>query len=164
MLHFVEKIPVTPLAKVTHLLILLLQLIALVTLIFLPKIIAVVLTYDISVGYAMIDNAHSLYTYILVLLYVAGVLALCVLNELRLIFKSCVLEDVFIHKNVARLFRLALFTLMITLVFITKIFVVNSIMTLVIVFVFFMASVFSLVLTLLFSQAIRIKEENDLTI
>ncbi len=164
MLRLVEKIPMTFVAKLTHILILLLEFTALVTLVFLPPIVKTVLRYEIGSGYAMLGPEHPLYMYFLVLLYISGILAFLVLDELRKIFKSCILEDVFIHKNVSRLLRLAILTFVISLVFFSKVFVVNSVMTVVIVFVFFMASVFCLVLTLLFNQAIQIKEENDLTI
>lgn len=164
MLHFIEKIPMTFVAKLTHILILLLECVAIITLIFLPPIVRSVIQYEIGSGYAALGPEHPLYMYFLVLLYISGILAFLVLDELRKIFKSCVLEDVFVQKNVSRLLRLAIFTFVISLVFFSKVFVVNSVMTVVIVFVFFMASVFCLVLALLFNEAIHIKEENDLTI
>lgn len=159
-----DKLSIITISSLTHKLILLLLLINFLTLVFLPLIISRVISIDIGNGYTSLFVNKPLFYYFLVLLYIVGIIALVILNDLRLLFKSCLEFDVFTHVNVNRLGRMAIMAFIISFLFLTKVFVVNSIMTIIVVFVFFMASVFCLVLTLLFDQAVHYKEENDLTI
>lgn len=158
------KLSLVTITSITHKLILLLISINILALCFLPMIISRVILLDIGNGYESLFVNKPLYYYFLIVLYLAGILALLILNDLRLLFKSCQEEDVFTYVNVKRLGRMAIMSFFISLVFLSKVFTVNSIMTMVVVFAFFMASVFCLVLTLLFNQAVEYKEENDLTI
>lgn len=160
----IEKLSLVKVSGVTHKLILLLLAFNVAVLAGLPLIVQWVIRVDIGSGYVSVLYLKPMYYYFLGILYFAGGLALIILNDLRLLLSSCIREDVFVRPNVVRLLRMAICTGVIALVFMTKIFIVNSIMTMVVVFVFFMASVFCLVLTLLFDQAVHYKMENDLTI
>ena len=163
-MKLLDKLSIRTLSLITHKLILSLLLINFLVLIFLPLIISSVISVDIGNGYSSLFVNKQLYYYFLVLLYIAGIIAMIILNDLRLLFKSSLDENVFIQLNVHRLGRMAIMTFLISLLFLSKVFIVNSIMTMIVVFAFFMAAVFCLVLTLLFDQAVHYKEENDLTI
>lgn len=159
-----DKISIPFISKITYVLITSLLMLNVLILVTLPWIISNVIKIEIGYGYASIEQNFNMYIYFLLILYVSGSCALLILNDLRLIFKSCIKEEVFIRSNVTRLYRMALITTIIAVLFFSKIFVVNSIMTMIIVFVFFMASVFCFIISLLFDQAVDYKEEIDLTI
>lgn len=159
-----DKFSIPLISKVSHLLISGLLILNVITLLTLPLLVSKIIRVEIGYGYASIREDFKVYVYFLVILYISGACALIILNDLRMIFKSCMKEEVFNRGNVTRLYRMALVTGTIALIFFTKLFVVNSIMTMIIVFVFFMASVFCFIISLLFDQAVDYKEENDLTI
>lgn len=102
--------------------------------------------------------------YFLFVLYVSGILALVVLYELRRIFKSVVDNTPFIHRNVTSLKRIGLASVIIGIVFVTKAYFFTTFLTAIVIFVFFMASLFCFVLADVFEEAIQHKQENDLTI
>ncbi|QRN86689.1 DUF2975 domain-containing protein [Clostridia bacterium] len=160
----IEKISLKAVSTITYALIIFLMLMTTIILGGLPWIIKSIVTVDIGSGYQPIIASPGLYRYFLFFLYTAGVLAFLILNDLRRLFKSCLLEQIFVKENVSLLLRMAILTFLITVLFLTKVFVVNSLMTMAVSFVFFMASVFCLVLTLLFDRAVQYKLENDLTI
>ena len=163
-MNLTNKLSIITISSITHKLILILIGLNILVLAFLPWFITSVITIDIGNGYESLLVNKPMYYYFLGILYVAGIIALVILNDLRLLFSSCLAEDVFTQVNVNRLGRMAIMAFLISIVFFTKVLVVNSIMTMVVVFAFFMAAVFCLVLTLLFDQAVHYKEENDLTI
>lgn len=111
-----------------------------------------------------INNEKQVYYYILVVLYIAGACAIVVLNELRKIFKTCSLENPFISENVRSLRIISCMSLIITGLFFTKIFVINSFFTMIVVFIFLLATLFCYVLSVLFENAVIYKAENELTI
>ena len=141
-------------SNITHKLILILIAVDLLSILALPVLVREVLLIDIGRGYESIIANRPLYMYFLGLLYIVAILGFLILNNLRKLFVTCLEENVFIKSNVTRLFRMAIEAGLITLAFLTKVFVVNSIMTMLVVFAFFMAAVFCLVLTLLFDQAV----------
>lgn len=159
-----DKFSIPLISKVTYVLITALLALNLITLVTLPWLVSKIIKVEIGYGYAGIQQNFKVYVYFLVILYMSGACALIILNDLRMIFKSCIREEVFIRGNVTRLYRMALITGIIAVIFFTKTFIVNSIMTMIIVFVFFMASVFCFIISLLFDQAVDYKEEIDLTI
>ncbi len=106
----------------------------------------------------------DLYTFYLIILYCCGACLLGILNELRVIFTSLSKADPFVWRNVMALKRVFYFATGIFIVSGIKIFIDNSLMTMCIVFVFFVAGLFSLVLSEVFRKAVEYKEDNDLTI
>lgn len=163
-MQVLDTIKLKSISNITHKLILLLMAVDVISILTLPWLLGRILLIDLGRGYESITADRALYIYFLAVLYIVAILGLLILNNLRLLFKTCLLEEVFIKENVSRLFRMAIEAGGVTFIFLTKMFVVNSIMTMVVVFAFFMASVFCLVLTLLFDQAVHYKLENDLTI
>ncbi|QRN86372.1 hypothetical protein JR334_03875 [Clostridia bacterium] len=138
----IERISLKAVSTITYALIIFLILMNLVVLAGLPWIISGIVTVDIGSGYMPIIYSAGLYKYFLIFLYIVGILVFLILNELRKIFKSCLMENVFILDNVRRLLRMDIFTFLVTALFQTKVFVVNSIMIMIVVFTFFMASMF----------------------
>jgi len=159
-----DKISIPFVSRIIYGMVMGLLLLNIVVLATLPWIISRVIRIEIGYGYASIEHSFGMYVYFLTMLYLSGGCAFLILNDLRLIFKSCIQEEVFIRANVTRLYRMTIFIFIIAVIFFSKLFVVNSIMTMIIVFVFFMADVFCFVIALLFDQAVDYKEEIDLTI
>lgn len=105
-----------------------------------------------------------LFNNIFVLLVISNMVVIYVLYELRRIFKSIKNGTPFIEDNVKSLFRMGIASCMLSLVFIYKLFVFKSFITYFIILVLIIAGCFSFTLSELFKEAMRVKEENDLTI
>jgi len=94
----------------------------------------------------------------------AGVFALAILRELRLMFRTVIKENPFVRGNVISLKRMGYYAFVIALIMLAKLLFVVTPATLVLVLVFIIAGLFSLVLSQVFDQAVTYKQENDLTI
>jgi hypothetical protein len=103
-------------------------------------------------------------TVLLIVLYPCGICAFFVENELRRIFKT--LEDMnpFIEANVKSLNRMGFLMVVVFAMFIVKIALLNTIMTMISAFAFIILAIFCFVLADVFRQAVIYKQENDLTI
>jgi hypothetical protein len=99
-----------------------------------------------------------------IIFMIAGVFALVILWELRSIFKTVLREDPFVRENVASLKRMGISAFCIAVTMLARLFLVITPAALVLVAVFSIAGLFSLVLSLVFDQAVTYKLENDLTI
>ncbi len=104
------------------------------------------------------------YYFLLVLMYITGFLALCVVYEMRKIFKTLNKKSPFVIDNVKSLNRIAYACFVISAAYIVKILFFSSFLTVVISMVFIIAGLFSMVLAGVFRQAVEVKEENDMTI
>ena len=104
------------------------------------------------------------YQFILVLLYVTGFFSLYALNEMRRIFSNLNTKGPFVLDNVFSLRRIAVASFLIAASYFIKVFFHNSILTVIFVMIFLIAGLFSIVLAEVFQEAVRVKEENDLTI
>lgn len=109
-------------------------------------------------------NIAKMYAFYMVILYVFGILMLFILNELRVIFNSVEKSDPFILRNVTALKRISKASMITCIIFLVKTFAVNSLMTMVSLFVFFIASLFCTVLAEVFKKAVEYKNDHDLTI
>ena len=78
--------------------------------------------------------------------------------------KTVVEQDCFVAGNVKSLRIMGMSGFVITGLFIVKLFFLVTAATFIIIITFFIAGLFSNVLAYVFSEAIRYKEENDLTI
>ena len=94
----------------------------------------------------------------------AGVCGVLIIQQLRRMMKTVVAGACFVNDNVRSLETMAALSLVIVVLFIIKVFIVPTPATAIIILVFFIAALFSLVLANVFAEAIRYKEENDLTI
>lgn len=95
---------------------------------------------------------------------VSGVCGLMIIAQLRRMMKTVIEEACFVSDNVRSLQVMARLSLVIAGAFIIKMFIVPTPATAIIVLVFFIAALFSQVLANVFAEAIRYKEETDLTI
>ncbi len=106
----------------------------------------------------------KIYFYLLALIAITGIFCLMLVYEVRKIFKTLERKDPFMIDNVKSLDKIGLFCFLISACYISKIFLLNSFMTLIVIMVFIIAGLFSIILAEVFRQAIVVKEENDLTI
>ena len=105
--------------------------------------------------------------YILLMLIVfgiSGVFGLIIISQLRQMMKTVVEKSCFVKENVKSLNIMTVSSFCIFIMFIIKILIMPTPATGIIVLVFFIAALFSKVLEYVFAEAIRHKEENDLTI
>lgn len=104
------------------------------------------------------------YDFLLGFLFITGILALAVVNEIRKLLKNINKRNPFIRENVKSLNRIAVSCLLIAACYIIKILFYNSFLTIIITMVFIITGFFSIILAEVFQQAVIVKEENDLTI
>lgn len=130
-----------------------------ITLIGLPWIIRRYMSFICSDSFPQFD-----YYAILAILYVAGIFAAVILNALRKIFSTCKLDNPFIQDNVKNLRVISLSSCIIGITFVFKTFIINSLMTIVVIFIFIVASLFALILSEVFEKAVKYKEDSDYTI
>ena len=100
----------------------------------------------------------------LIVYFVLGVSAILLLNELRKIFRTVLTEDCFVTENVVSLRRMGSISFFIALMSVVRGIVFMTMAILVVILVFVIAGLFSKVLAYVFEEAVRYKEENDLTI
>ena len=111
--------------------------------------------------YPVLENHYWLHT---VLSMLAGAGAVLIIRELRRMFRTVLDNDCFVRQNVVSLERMGRLGLWIALVTTVRLLVIFTPATVLIAVVFFIAALFSFVLSRVFDRAVRYKEENDLTI
>lgn len=104
------------------------------------------------------------YAFFLPFLYLTGILALALVNELRKVFKTLNRMDPFRMDNVRSFKIMSVCCFAIAVLYAVKIFVYNSFLTIILFMVFIIGGFFLLILAEIFRQAAIVKEENDLTI
>lgn len=100
----------------------------------------------------------------LVIFFIAGVLAVLIIGELRKMFRSVLNEDCFIKENVISLQKMGTYSLFISLVCLVRACIHFTLAICVVILVFIIAGLFSKVLSGVFDKAVAYKLENDLTI
>lgn len=124
----------------------------------LPEVVSIyVKGADVAVRQEIIDS-------IIPVLYVAGIPVLAMLALSLLMMLNIAKGKPFIKKNVLFLRLISLSSIILAITFIYPIFTMNSIYPIVIFVVFVVLAVITLVFADLFATAVRIKEENELTI
>lgn len=104
------------------------------------------------------------YSSLCIIFMIAGIFALLIFWNLRNIFKSVIRENPFVRENMIYLKRMGICAFVIAALMAVRLFIVITPAALVLVGVFIIAGLFSLVLSLVFDQAVTYKQENDLTI
>lgn len=99
-----------------------------------------------------------------ILFFIAGALAVMIIGELRKMFQTVLEENCFIQKNVTSLKKMGYYSLAISIATTIRLFYTITPSTVIIILMFFVAGLFSFVLSKVFQQAVSYKEENDLTI
>lgn len=129
--------------------------------------IGILLSLPISLKWyldSMYTQTSENYYFLLGFLFVTGIFALVVVNEIRKLLKNLNKKNPFIMDNVKSLNYIAISCLSIAVCYIIKIFFYNSFLTIIVTMVFIIAGFFSIILAEVFTQAIIYKEENELTI
>lgn len=99
-----------------------------------------------------------------IIYFVLGISAVLLIRELRKIFKTVLTEDCFVTENVISLRKMGNWSFFIALMSVVRSIVYVTIAMAVVILVFVIAGLFSKVLAMVFEEAVRYKEENDLTI
>ncbi|MDD3220346.1 MAG: DUF2975 domain-containing protein [Lachnospiraceae bacterium] len=94
----------------------------------------------------------------------SALLGLFIIRELRCMMKTVMEKACFVYRNVQSLERMGMVSICISILFFIKMFLVPTPATFIIILVFFVAALFCGVLAQVFAEAVRYKEENDLTI
>lgn len=94
----------------------------------------------------------------------AGVLGVLIFYELKKMFGTIAERDPFVESNVKSLHRMGIYSFFICVLMVARLFFNLTPTMLVLILVFFIAGLFSLVLSQVFNQAVLYKQENDLTI
>ena len=110
------------------------------------------------------DSINEHFLLMLIVFGISGILGIIIISQLRRMMKTVIEESCFVYENVKSLNVMAISSLCISIVFLIKVLIFPTPATGIIVLVFFIASLFSEVLANVFAQAIKYKEENDLTI
>ena len=126
----------------------------------LPVTVKLIGTYLPQIGEHLLEH----YAEVVIIYFVLGIAAVVLIGELRKIFRTVLAEDCFVMANVQSLQKMGNWSFFIALMSTVRCIVYPTIAMVVIVFVFVIAGLFSKVLALVFEQAVRYKEENDLTI
>lgn len=109
-------------------------------------------------------NTGELYSFLLPFLYLTGILALIIVNELRKVFKTLNRMDPFRMDNVKSFKTMSVCCFAISVLYIVKVITFNSFLTIILTMVFVIGGFLLLILAEVFRQAAMVKEENDLTI
>ena len=104
------------------------------------------------------------YLAMLIVFAVSGLNGILIVNELRKMMKTVLEVNCLVEDNVKSLRRMARYSLVISIFFFIKVLLVPTPATLIIILVFFIAALFSVVLSCVFQEAVNYKDENDLTI
>lgn len=99
-----------------------------------------------------------------IIYFVLGIAAVVLIRELRRIFRTVLEQDCFVMENVVSLRKMGNWSFFIALMSVVRCIVFVTIAMGVVVLVFVIAGLFSKVLAMVFEEAVRFKEENDLTI
>ena len=110
------------------------------------------------------DAIKEHYVLMVVTFAVAGIFGLLIVDQLRRMMKTVVKQNCFVEENVKSLEVMGWFSFAIAVVFILKLLFLPTPATFIIIVTFFIAGLFSEVLSCVFREAVRYKEENDLTI
>lgn len=99
-----------------------------------------------------------------VIYFVLGIAALVLIRELRKIFKTVLAEDCFVQENIISLQKMGNWSFFIAVMSLVRSIVYMTVAMGVVILVFVIAGLFSKVLASVFEEAVRYKQENDLTI
>ena len=100
----------------------------------------------------------------LIIFGLSGICGLVIVFQLRKMMKTVVKRECFVDNNTRSLSTMGKVSFVITVLFAVKCVMLPTPASFIIVLTFFIAGMFSHVLSLVFEEAVRFKEENDLTI
>ena len=128
--------------------------------------IVVTVTLPVSVKWIgnYLERVGQHYGEIVTMYFVLGIAALVIIRELRKIFATVLEQNCFVAENVRSLDKMGNWSFFIVVMSVVRSIVYLTIAMLVVILVFTIAGLFSKVLAKVFEEAVRYKEENDLTI
>ena len=104
------------------------------------------------------------YISMIILFFLSGVCGLVIVWQLRKMMTTVLDRNCFVDSNTKSLKVMGRVAFVIAALFFIKIFILPTPATFIIILTFSVAGIFSHVLSLVFSEAVRYKQENDLTI
>lgn len=104
------------------------------------------------------------YLPMLIIFGVSGICGLIIVFQLRKMIKTVIQKNCFVDNNTKSLRIMGKVSFLIVILFAVKCVLLPTPATFIIVLTFFIAGLFSHVLSLVFAEAVSYKEENDLTI
>ncbi|MCM1569105.1 MAG: DUF2975 domain-containing protein [Roseburia sp.] len=111
-----------------------------------------------------LERVAEHYEEAVIIYFVLGIAALVLVQELRKIFQTVLAGDCFVEENVRSLRKMGNWSFFIAVMSVVRSIVYLTMAMAVVILVFVIAGLFSKVLALVFEEAVRYKEENDLTI
>lgn len=128
-------------------------------------VVLVCLPFILKLGGKYLSAAITDHFWLMLFVYIiAGICGLTIVYQLKKIMRTVVAQDCFVDSNVKSLGLMGKVSIMITVIFIFKLFFFPTAATFVLILTFFLAGIFSHVLSCVFQEAIRYKKENDLTV
>ena len=128
----------------------------------------VLLTASIPIFFSWVGkyfiNFRIYYIPLTILYVLSGILCLMILWQLRHMFDTVLADDAFVDANTISLQKMARYSLYISLLSALRLPFSPTPATVFIMIVFFIAALFSMVLSQVFAKAVQYKKENDLTI
>ncbi len=106
------------------------------------------------------ENYYSL----CVVLFLSGIFAILIVQQLRRMFRTVIDDDCFIRENVKSLEKMSTYSFFIAVITECRLFIFITPSIFIIILVFVIAGLFSKVLAGVFDKAVTYKLENDLTI
>lgn len=106
------------------------------------------------------NNYYSL----CVVLFLSGIFAILIIQQLRRMFETVINGDCFIRENVRSLEKMSIYSFFIAVITACRLFIFITPSIFIIILVFVIAGLFSKVLAGIFDKAVTYKLENDLTI
>lgn len=110
------------------------------------------------------QDLENHYISMLLIFLLSGICGLVIVWQLRKMISTVIDRNCFVDSNTKSLRMMGRVAFVIAVLFLIKIFILPTPATFIIILTFFIAGLFSHVLSLVFSEAVRYKEENDLTI
>lgn len=128
--------------------------------------ILVMVTLPFSIRWAgkYLPRLVERYWEVLVIYIILGIFATVLIYELRKIFRTVLTENCFVQENVKSLRRMGNVSFLIVVMSIVRCIIYPTRAIGVVILVFIIAGLFSKVLAYVFEEAVRYKEENDMTI
>ncbi|MCI9435819.1 MAG: DUF2975 domain-containing protein [Lachnospiraceae bacterium] len=126
--------------------------------------VTVTLPYSIRKIGELLPRLVEHYEETVIIYFVLGIAALVLVRELRKIFRTVLAEDCFVQENVISLQKMGNWSFFIAVMSVVRSIVYMTVAMGVVILVFVIAGLFSKVLACVFEEAVRFKQENDLTI
>ena len=127
-------------------------------------VVTVTLPFSLKFISKYLERVAVNYKEAVIIYFVLGIAALVLINELRKIFKTVLAGYCFVEENVRSLRKMGNWSFFIALMSVVRSIVYVTMAMAVVILVFVIAGLFSKVLAMVFEEAVRYKEENDLTI